>query len=57
MDQDVVTATTTFFNRQEEAEFHKTIEQKWSERMENCIRNDGRYFEKESRQNCNSDTE
>ncbi len=53
-DQDVVTATTTFFNRLEEAKFHKTIEQKWSERMENCIRNDGWYFEKECRQNCNS---
>ncbi len=57
MDQGVVMATTTFFNRLEEAEFCKTIEQKWCERMENCVRNDDQHFEKESRQNCNSDTE
>ncbi len=55
--QDVVMATTMFFNRLEEAEFHETIEQKSSERMENYIRNDGRYFEKEARQNYNSDAE
>ncbi len=41
-----MTATTMFFNRLEKAEFHKTSKQKWSERMENCIRNDGWYLKK-----------
>ena len=40
-------AVQNFFNTIPSHEFEKTILQKWEERLKLCVKNDGRYFEKD----------
>ncbi len=45
-DKKVINEVHTFFKSLLQAEFEKTVKVKWGERMELCIVNVGRYFEK-----------
>ena len=45
-DDEVVNTVHAFVNSVPQAEFQKTIKSKWIERMQQCIRVEGRYFEK-----------
>ncbi len=44
--QEVVTASHTFFNSLSQADFEKIILMKWIERMNTCTQSRGQYFEK-----------
>ncbi len=43
---EIINEVHIFFNIFPQAKFEKTIKVKWAERMELCIVNEGRYFEK-----------
>ncbi len=47
MMQQVINATHKFFNSLAPADFAKTILEKWTEHMEECISNRKHYFEKQ----------
>ena len=46
-DDEVKKEVQKFFQQTPQAEFEKTILEKWLERMQRCVDSDGRYFEKD----------
>ncbi len=48
-DQEAKQACNTILSRWSEEKFSKTIAQKWAERWETCIQQEGRYFEKDTK--------